>query len=139
MNDNFNSLTPLFSLLDYSLTTVQTTFNKIPGSAVLLRYVKSSHRNDPGRTLLELILLLFAIRTLLQSRTRADRNGSHFIQFSEKVFLFGQSLPLYNKNINIVPLGNRRAGGRMVTRTFDTIFDSCRKQRLGHNPCDYWT
>ena len=86
MNDNFNSLTPLFSLLDYSLTTVQTTFNKIPGSAVLLRYVKSSHRNDPGRTLLELILLLFAIRTLMQSRTRADRNGSHFIQFSEKVW-----------------------------------------------------
>lgn len=94
MNDN--SLTPLFSLIDYSLTTIQTTFNKIPGSAVLQRYVKSSHRNDPGRTILELILLLFAIRTLMQSRTRADRNGSHFIQFTEKV-CFIISPPLFQR------------------------------------------
>ena len=82
MND---TLTPVFSLLEYSLTTAQTTFTKIPGSAVVLRYIRSSHQNDPGRTLLEFFLLLFAIRTLMQSRTRADRNGSHFIQFTEKV------------------------------------------------------
>ncbi|KDR76887.1 hypothetical protein GALMADRAFT_245995 [Galerina marginata CBS 339.88] len=78
------SLAPLFSFLEYSLTTAQTTFDKLPGSAVIQRYVKSSHQNDPGRTLLELILVIFAIRTLLQSRTRADRNGKHFIQFSDK-------------------------------------------------------
>ncbi|KAJ7896100.1 serine palmitoyltransferase [Mycena olivaceomarginata] len=56
----------------------------IPGSAVLVRYVKSSHQNDPGRTVLELILVAFAIFTLLQSRTRADRSGKHFIQFTDK-------------------------------------------------------
>ncbi|KAF9045050.1 serine palmitoyltransferase [Panaeolus papilionaceus] len=78
------TLAPLFSFLDSSLSTAQATLHSIPGSAVLLRYIKSSHQNDPGRTLLELILVLFAIRTLLQSRTRADRNGKHFIQFSEK-------------------------------------------------------
>ncbi|KAF8179908.1 serine palmitoyltransferase [Pholiota molesta] len=66
------------------LTTAQTTFDKLPGSAVIQRYVKSSHQNDPGRTLLELILIIFAIRTLLQSRTRADRNGKNFIKFSDK-------------------------------------------------------
>jgi hypothetical protein len=81
MNDTLSIVTPVFSLLEYSLTT----FNKIPGSAVVLRYIRSSHQNDPGRTLLEFFLLLFAIRTLMQSRTRADRNGSHFIQFTEKV------------------------------------------------------
>ncbi|PPQ83029.1 hypothetical protein CVT24_011217 [Panaeolus cyanescens] len=79
------TLAPLFSFLDASLQTAQNTFNRLPGSAVLLRYIKSSHQNDPGRTLLELILVLFAIRTLLQSRTRADRSGKHFIAFSEKV------------------------------------------------------
>ncbi|KAF8909746.1 serine palmitoyltransferase [Gymnopilus junonius] len=84
MNTTSTTLAPLFSFLEYSLTTAQTTFDKLPGSAVVLRYVKSSHQNDPGRTLLELILFLFAIRTLLQSRTRADRNGKHFIQFSDK-------------------------------------------------------
>ncbi|KAF9531174.1 serine palmitoyltransferase [Crepidotus variabilis] len=78
------SLIPVLSFLEGPLSTALTTFNKIPGSAVILRYVKSSHQNDPGRTILELLLLIFAIRTLLQSRTRADRNGSHYIQFSEK-------------------------------------------------------
>ncbi|KAH8976907.1 pyridoxal phosphate-dependent transferase [Lactarius hatsudake] len=44
----------------------------------------SSHQNDPGRTVLEILLALFAIHTLLQSRTRADNGEKHFIQFSEK-------------------------------------------------------
>lgn len=78
------TLEPLFAFLAHALATAETTFNKLPGSAVIQRYVKSSHQNDPGRTILELILIIFAIRTLLQSRTRADRNGKHFIQFSDK-------------------------------------------------------
>jgi serine palmitoyltransferase len=73
--------------LSYSLESLETGFYKIPGSQVLARYVKSSHQNDPGRTLLEVILLIFAIRTLLQSRTRADNSSKHFIQFSEKVHI----------------------------------------------------
>lgn len=77
------SLDPLFAFI----STLETTFYKIPGSAVIARYVKSSHQNDPGRTVLEVILLIFVIRTLLQSRTRADRTGTHFIQFTEKVRL----------------------------------------------------
>ncbi|KAF9484302.1 serine palmitoyltransferase [Pholiota conissans] len=84
MNSTTATLAPLFNFLEYSLTTAQTTFDKLPGSAVIQRYVKSSHQNDPGRTLLELILIIFAIRTLLQSRTRADRSGKHFIKFSDK-------------------------------------------------------
>ncbi|PPQ81369.1 hypothetical protein CVT25_015890 [Psilocybe cyanescens] len=84
MNTTSATLAPVFTFLEHALTTAQTTFDKLPGSAVIQRYVKSSHQNDPGRTLLELILVIFAIRTLLQSRTRADRNGKHFIQFSEK-------------------------------------------------------
>ncbi|RXW22768.1 hypothetical protein EST38_g3074 [Candolleomyces aberdarensis] len=79
-----STLEPVFSFLAQALTTLETTFYKLPGSAVIQRYVKSSHQNDPGRTILELILVVFAIRTLLQSRTRADRTGSHFIQFNKK-------------------------------------------------------
>jgi hypothetical protein len=85
MENASTTLEPLFAFLAHSLATLEDVFNKIPGSAVILRYVKSSHQNDPGRTLLELILAVFAIRTLLQSRTRADRTEKHFIKFSEQV------------------------------------------------------
>ncbi|KAH9027002.1 serine palmitoyltransferase [Lactarius pseudohatsudake] len=54
----------------------------IPGSHVIARYAKSSHQNDPGRTVL---LALFAIRTLLQCRTRADNGEKHLVQFSERL------------------------------------------------------
>lgn len=85
MSDTPSTLEPLLTFLAYSLSRLESTFYKIPGSAVVARYVKSSHQNDPGRTILELILVIFAIRTLLQSRTRGDKQGKHFIQFSEKV------------------------------------------------------
>ncbi|KAF8314084.1 serine palmitoyltransferase [Clavulina sp. PMI_390] len=77
-------LQPLFYFLTNSLSKVEETFDSIPGSAVIARYVRSSHQNDPWRTILELILVIFAIRTLLQSRTPADRSGKHFISFSDK-------------------------------------------------------
>ena len=85
MSTTSTTLDPLFGILTRSLSTLESGFNKIPGSAVFLRYVKSSHQNDPGRSLLELILVAFAFWTLLQSRTRADRTGKHFIQFNDKV------------------------------------------------------
>ncbi|KAF9225009.1 PLP-dependent transferase [Gyrodon lividus] len=79
-----SALERLLTFLAYSLSKLESTFNKVPGSAVVARYVKSSHQNDPGRTVLELILVIFAVRTLLQSRTRGDKQGKNFIQFSEK-------------------------------------------------------
>ncbi|KAL9709208.1 serine palmitoyltransferase component [Leucoagaricus gongylophorus] len=81
MNSTSTTLEPILHFLTSTLTSAETAFNKLPGSAVIQRYVKSSHQNDPGRTLLELFLFIFAVRTLLQSRTRADKN---FIQFSDK-------------------------------------------------------
>ncbi|KAI0708671.1 serine palmitoyltransferase [Earliella scabrosa] len=84
MSSSSQSLELLFTFLSRSYATLETNFFKIPGSAVVARYVKSSHQNDPGRTVLEVILIIFAIRTLLQSRTRGDQSGKHFIQFDEK-------------------------------------------------------
>ncbi|KAI0767506.1 serine palmitoyltransferase [Fomes fomentarius] len=84
MSSPSQSLELLFSFLSRSYATIETNFFKLPGSAVVARYVKSSHQNDPGRTVLEVILIIFAIRTLLQSRTRGDQSGKHFIQFDEK-------------------------------------------------------
>jgi serine palmitoyltransferase len=85
MSDTTTGVEHVLSLASHTFAVLEDVFYKIPGSAVVARYVKSSHQNDPGRTLLEFILLLFVIRTLLQSRTRTDQSGKHFIKFSEKV------------------------------------------------------
>ncbi|KAL4072261.1 serine palmitoyltransferase [Scleroderma citrinum] len=79
-NTTFESM---LTLLTLTLVHVERTFYKIPGSAVLARYVRSSHQNDPGRTVLELILIAFAVRTLMQSRSR-DKSQGKMIKFSEK-------------------------------------------------------
>ncbi|KAK4556356.1 serine palmitoyltransferase component [Recurvomyces mirabilis] len=47
------------------LDTAIISFNKIPGSAILLRYIRSSYQNDPIRSLVELFLVIFAVRYLL--------------------------------------------------------------------------
>jgi serine palmitoyltransferase len=83
--DGSSALDPLFAFLSYALVQAESVFYKIPESNVVTRYVKSSHQNDPDRTVLETLLTRFAIRTLLQSRTRADNGEKHFIHFSEKV------------------------------------------------------
>ncbi|KAF2086312.1 PLP-dependent transferase [Saccharata proteae CBS 121410] len=40
-------------------------FQRIPGSAIILRYIKSSYQNDPVRSAVELFLFLFFVRYLL--------------------------------------------------------------------------
>ncbi|KAF2864170.1 serine palmitoyl CoA transferase subunit LcbA [Piedraia hortae CBS 480.64] len=47
--------------LDKTLVLLQ----QIPGSAIVIRYIRSSHQNDPIRTLVELFLFVFAVRYLL--------------------------------------------------------------------------
>ncbi|PWY98281.1 PLP-dependent transferase [Testicularia cyperi] len=59
-------------------------FKRIPGSAIVARYVASSYQNDPIRSLLELFLVLFAIRTVLQSRTRSGASGTNFVNLTGK-------------------------------------------------------
>ncbi|KAF8752227.1 Serine palmitoyltransferase [Rhizoctonia solani] len=66
------------------LAHVQRALMSIPGSAAVVRYVKASHQDDPFRTILELILVIFAIRTLLMNRTRSDQSGKNFVKLTEK-------------------------------------------------------
>ena len=71
VSDLANSLTGLLSL--------------IPGRDIVMRYIASSYQNDPVRSLLELILLIFAVRTILQNRTRSNQSRSNFVQLDDKV------------------------------------------------------
>ncbi|KND90774.1 Serine palmitoyltransferase 1, partial [Tolypocladium ophioglossoides CBS 100239] len=58
-------LEALQARLGEALQQASTNFQKVPGSAVLVRYIQSSYQNDPVRSAIELVLVLFFIRYLL--------------------------------------------------------------------------
>ncbi|KAF2272458.1 aminotransferase class I and II [Westerdykella ornata] len=49
-------------------------FHKIPGSAIILRYIKSSYQNDPVRSVFELFLFLFAVHYVLAPAYSTQKN-----------------------------------------------------------------
>ncbi|KAK9457026.1 pyridoxal phosphate-dependent transferase [Dipodascopsis uninucleata] len=61
--------------------SISAQFNRIPGSAIVLRYVKSSYQNDPIRSFLELCLFLFAVRYFLASKYSYSKKD--FIKLSD--------------------------------------------------------
>lgn len=58
-------------------------FQRVPGSAILLRYVKSSYQNDPVRSAVELFLFLFAVRYLLAPKYSTQKKS--YVKLSEEV------------------------------------------------------
>ena len=58
-------------------------FQKMPGSAIFLRYVKSSYQNDPIRSAVELFLFLFAIRYLLAPSYSTQKKS--YVTLSDEV------------------------------------------------------
>jgi hypothetical protein len=65
-------------------SAVSRQFEKIPGSAILARYIKSSYQNDPIRSAVELFLVLFAVRYLLAPKYSTKPN---YVKLSEEVIL----------------------------------------------------
>jgi hypothetical protein len=58
-------------------------FQKMPGSAIVLRYVRSSYQNDPVRSAVELFLFLFFIRYLLAPKYSTQNKG--YVALSDDV------------------------------------------------------
>ncbi|EEH48842.1 serine C-palmitoyltransferase LCB1 [Paracoccidioides brasiliensis Pb18] len=67
-------------VLEY-LHELSNQFQRVPGSAIFLRYVKSSYQNDPVRSAVELFLFLFAVRYLLAPKYSTKPN---FVPLSEE-------------------------------------------------------
>lgn len=86
------------------LNSTSEQFHKIPGSAIFLRYVKSSYQNDPFRSVVELFLVLFAIRYLLAPKY-STRGGQ--VKLSDDVCRSRSTWMLSSSLANIVP--NRRS------------------------------
>ena len=76
------------------LREVSIQFHKVPGSAIFLRYVKSSYQDDPVRSAVELFLVLFAIRYLAAPAYSTQKKS--YVALSEEACDFrsgiGQSL-----------------------------------------------
>ena len=66
-----------------TLNEISVHFHRVPGSAIFLRYVKSSYQNDPIRSAVELFLFLFAVRYLLAPSYKPQSN--HFVKLSDEV------------------------------------------------------
>lgn len=60
-----------------------TAFQKVPGSAVLIRYVRSSYQNDPVRSAIELVLVIFFIRYLMSPAYSTSKQN--FIKLTDAV------------------------------------------------------
>jgi serine palmitoyltransferase len=59
-------------------------FQRVPGSAIFLRYVKSSYQNDPVRSAVELFLFLFAVRYLLAPKYSTQKMAGNFVKLSDR-------------------------------------------------------
>ncbi len=66
-----------------SVDEITKTFQKVPGSAMLIRYIQSSYQDDPVRSAIELILVIFFIRYLL-SPSYPTQDGN-FVKLTEEV------------------------------------------------------
>lgn len=65
------------------LHEVSVQFQRVPGSAIFLRYVKSSYQHDPVRSAVELFLFLFAVRYLLAPTYSTQKKS--YVTLSEEV------------------------------------------------------
>lgn len=57
-------------------------FHAVPGSAIISRYVQSSHQNDIARSIVELLLLLLALRYLFAKSYSPEKKGN-YVSLSE--------------------------------------------------------
>jgi hypothetical protein len=76
-------LQDVHSLVLWSINEITSTFQKVPGSAMLIRYVRSSYQNDPVRSAIELILVVFFVRYLLAPSYSTHKQN--FVTLTEEV------------------------------------------------------
>lgn len=69
------------TFIEASMHSLYEAFQKMPGSAVLIRYVQSSYQNDPIRSAIELVLVIFFVRYLLSPSY--PTHGSNYIKLRE--------------------------------------------------------
>ncbi|ODV81190.1 serine palmitoyltransferase component [Suhomyces tanzawaensis NRRL Y-17324] len=83
---NGGPVPPVWDLVTASLADTFVRYlnhlEKIPGGQIILRYIKSSYKNDPIRSLFELALFIFACHYFLSSKKK--ENKADIVRFSPK-------------------------------------------------------
>lgn len=92
------------------LEQAAVAFQKVPGSAVLVRYVRSSYQNDPVRSAIELVLFIFFIRYLLSPSYSTSKQN--YVKLTEDASLSSFVLCF----LAIGDGGQREANGWFVDR-----------------------
>jgi len=69
-----------------SMHEITARFQQVPGSAMLIRYIQSSYQDDPVRSAIELVLVIFFVRYLL-SPSYSTKDGN-FVKLTEEVSVF---------------------------------------------------
>lgn len=66
-------------------SSVSTSLSKVPGSAIITRYIRSSYQDDPVRSAIELFLFLFALRYIISPRygMRDGKKGGGRVELRE--------------------------------------------------------
>jgi 1,3-beta-glucan synthase len=86
-----------------SINEITSRFQKVPGSAMLIRYIRSSYQDDPVRSAIELILVIFFIRYLLAPSYSTKE--SNFVKLTEEVGVFRVSVT--RSRTDVLRIGDR--------------------------------
>ena len=86
-----------------SINEITNRFQKVPGSAMLIRYIQSSYQDDPVRSAIELILVIFFIRYLL-APSYSTHNGN-FVKLTEEVGVCQR--PATGSSTDVLRIGDR--------------------------------
>jgi hypothetical protein len=70
--------------IEETLRNASLYFQKLPGSSIFIRYIKSSYQDDPIRSAVELFLFLFAVRYLLAPSYSVQKSKG-YVDFTDDV------------------------------------------------------
>jgi serine palmitoyltransferase len=66
-----------------TFTIASQLYDSIPGSSVVYKYIKASHQNDPLRTVLELVLVVFMVWYIFMKKYKPESKND--VVLTEKV------------------------------------------------------
>jgi serine palmitoyltransferase len=64
----------VLSEVNATVTSLSSSFMRLPGSNVAVRYIRSSYQNDPFRSFIELCLVFFVVRYLTKPSYSVEKN-----------------------------------------------------------------
>lgn len=82
-----------YHFLNRSVVELGIHLRRVPGSAIVIRYIKSNYQNDPIRSAVELFLFLFAVRYLLAPKYSTRKENYVKLREDEVDELVGEWQP----------------------------------------------